>query len=133
MDTFKAGIALAPDQLARIKGGHDEEEQHRAALHRLQHEIGHRPDVDAFNTAGKMAIVERYAGHQDGKDPERNITNDIADPQPSEAEVLRKGRAEAEQLMHHWNPGNGAAARRLNRLFFQAGLPGFSPAGPCGK
>ena len=45
VDAVEMRVALAPDQLTGVEGGDDVEEQRRAALHGLEHEVRDRPDV----------------------------------------------------------------------------------------
>jgi hypothetical protein len=55
VNAVEAVVALAPDEFGGIEPRDDIEEQGRAALDRLQHQIGHGPDVLAIDPTGESS------------------------------------------------------------------------------
>jgi len=100
VNLLEADVALAPDELAGIHGGDDDEEQHRRTLHRLQHEEGYGPDVAVVEPAGEVAIDESIDEHDEGDGPERDLADNVANAQAHEAGELLKGGGSAEGLVH---------------------------------
>ena len=98
VDAVEVVVAFAPDELRGVQGGDDVEEERRAAFHRLEHEVGDGPDVDAADSSGELAVVDGEDDQQADDGPERNLAGDGADSQAREREVLREGSARAEHL-----------------------------------
>ena len=73
VDAVEAGVALAPDEFGGVQRGNDEEEQRGGAFDRLQHQIGHGPDIAAGNAAGEVAVVDRERNQQSDDAPERDL------------------------------------------------------------
>ncbi len=85
---------------AGVQRGDDVEEEGRAAFHRLQHQVGDRPDVHLAHAPGELSVVDREHDQQADDRPERDLVHDRADAQARERQVLRERRACAENLVH---------------------------------
>ena len=58
---------------AAVERGDDVEEQGRAPFHRLQHQVGHGPDIFVTEMAGEVAVVDGENNHQADDRPKRKL------------------------------------------------------------
>ena len=58
------------------------------AFHRLHHQVGHRPDIDAAHPAGKVAVVDGEHDQQADDRPEGNLARHGADAQAGERQDI---------------------------------------------
>ena len=113
------GIAFAPDQLRRVEGGNNIEEESRAGLDRTQHEERDRPFDGALKPAREVAIIERDDRHQDQDAPEGHLMNDVRDSDAGKREELCQGCSGAKHLAHgRQRYRHQGAARRLRLVLF---------------
>ncbi len=84
MNTFEVIVTLTPDQLSRVKGRDDHEEEHRAALNSLQHEVSNWPDLNTSDSTGEFAVVHREDDQEADNRPEGDITNDKANSETAQ-------------------------------------------------
>ena len=79
MNSVETRVALAPNEFGAVETGDDEEEQGRRSLNGLHHQVGHRPDIDAADTARKVAIVDGEHDQQAHDRPKWHFRHDQAD------------------------------------------------------
>ena len=100
VDLLEMRVAFAPYQFASVERGDDDEEDHRHAFDRLQHEVGHGPDITILDAAGEVSVDEDINDHDQRDGPEDRLAGDIADAHADQGGELQPCGARAEILMH---------------------------------
>src|ERR1700692_1243458 len=102
MNAVEVGVALTPKQFRSIEARDHQKEEERAALDGLHHEVGDGPDIPLGNATGEVAVIDGEGEKNCDDSPERYVTENVAQPQPRQREVLGEGRGWSEGLMHGW-------------------------------
>src|ERR1700722_1828302 len=112
MDAAEVGVALTPQKFGRVESADNKQEEYRAALDRLHHQVGHGPNIAFGDASGEVAVVDSEGEEQRNDRPEGNVTKNVAQANSGQREVLREGGGGSESLMDEGQASGHEGAHR---------------------